>query len=64
MIFNKPEQKTIQDLQAELKALCSRLELDPNVGGFDRYQEILEELYKRGHTPDMILRKASNKENK
>lgn len=49
------QKKTNDELQAELKALTARLVIYPDYDGFMRYQKILEELYKRGDAPKIIL---------
>ena len=49
LFYKEPE--STKDLHAELKALCDRLVILPDYSGIMRYQEIRQELYKRGEQP-------------
>lgn len=53
--FFQKEEVTVADLQAELKALCNRLLIMPDVDGFRRYEQLLKELYKLGEKPEITL---------
>ncbi len=55
--FLKPKPKTDKELQAELRALCNTIV--PRGGGWDgdwdRYENLLAEIYKRGLKPEIWL---------
>lgn len=49
-------EESTEDLQAELLALCQRMTIATKSSDFDRYENLLAELYKRKVEPIVLLK--------
>lgn len=59
-LFKKPEPKPVKELQAELKALCHKLQIGlPYESDLDQYEHLLKEIYLRGEEPEMKLTRGN-----
>jgi len=58
-----PKPKTDKELQAELRALVSRITVDSvySFSSMNKYEKLLEEIYKRGLEPEAWLIKPKQK---